>query len=103
MRVGEELKHFRATVEEVREDKPFMHRIGVTAAIVAIVMLTITAHTLAFNDELAKYPDMQAERFSSLVVACMNGRSLRWQDPHTGAWMVAFCDVHLIHDNEYSR
>ena len=106
----DDLKHFRATVEEYREDEPLMRRVGTTLAIVAICLLTITAHTMAFRDELeaapqAGVPDSSdgtrnkpavAAQYAQLLAACMNNGGISWIDPHTQHEMLTFCKTHEV-------
>ena len=106
----DDLKHFRATVEEYREDEPLMRRVGTTLAIVAICLLTITAHTMAFRDELeaAREADQEhgltpirstpvqppvAAQYAQLLAACMNNGGISWIDPHTQHEMLTFCST----------
>lgn len=97
-----DLKNFRA-------DHDCMKRLLVALAATAAVMLTITAHTMSFQDELdmekaraesrqkhAELATDHAAHYASLVAACMRGEQFIWTDPHTGADMAAFCDVEVL-------
>ena len=104
--MNDDLRHFRATVEEYREDEPLMRRVGTTLAIVAICLLTITAHTMAFRDELEAARDADttlvvpattaapvAAQYAQLLAACMNNGGISWIDPHTEHEMLTFCNT----------
>lgn len=107
--MNDDLRHFRATVEEYREDEPFMRRVGTTLAIVAICLLTITAHTMAFRDELEAARDANttsvvpatpaapvAAQYAQLLAACMNNGGISWIDPHTEHAMLTICRTNEV-------
>jgi len=102
----DDLKLFRA-------DEPLKRLAGVLA-VVAVVMLTITAHTMAYQDEIimeqmraeaaekragqfeqdAQKADHYRDLYAQIKTACMNERlRITWIDPHTKDDMAAICDV----------
>lgn len=94
----DDLKLFRA-------DEP-LKRLGGVLAVVAIVMLTITAHTLAYQDEVIR-EQMRAEsaeakaaehaelasHLNALVAACMDGHRWVYVDPHTKVDVAVICET----------
>lgn len=89
-----------ADLKSFRRDPDRMRQLAISLCATAAVMLTITAHTMSFQDELlmekarADANQQRAElasHLNALVAACMNNRQWIYVDPHTGADIAIFC------------
>lgn len=83
--------------EDLKDFSAPRSRTGLMWAGVA-AMLALVAYVQPVEPAIAEEvePAVDKSLHTKVVVACMNGGSIFWIDPHTGNTMQAACDVHTV-------